>query len=68
MEQRKVHGGERLEALEENIRTLKALLVLQVERAPGMTLTAAIGTGCIGILEVIEAIRGAVPDPLAKPN
>jgi hypothetical protein len=28
----------------------------------------AIGSGRMGIQEVIEAIRGAVPDPLAKPN
>jgi hypothetical protein len=60
------HGEERLEALEENNRALKALLVLQVQRAPGMTLTEAIGSGRIGILEVIQAIRGAVPDPLAE--
>jgi hypothetical protein len=66
VEQRKAHGGERMEALQENIRVLEARLVLQVERAPGMTLRAAIGTGRIGILEVIEAIRGAVPDPLAQ--
>ena len=36
---------------------LKALLVLQVERAPGMSLTEAIGSGHIGVMEVVETIR-----------
>ena len=40
--------------------------VLQVERAPGMSLTEAIGSGHIGVMEVIEAIRSAVHDPLAQ--
>jgi hypothetical protein len=30
-----------------------------------MTLPEAIGDGHIALLEVVEAIRGAVPDPLA---
>ena len=55
-----------LETVEANVRVLKALLVLQVERAPGMSLTEAIGSGHIGVLEVVETIRSAEPDPLAQ--
>jgi hypothetical protein len=66
IEQRAAHGTEQLEAVEENVRAIKALLVLQAERAPGMSLPEAIGSGRIGLLEVVEAIRGAVPDPLAQ--
>ena len=66
MNGRIAHGKEVLEALEANVRVLQALLVLQVERAPGMDLTEAIGSGRVGIMEVIEAIRNAVPDALAQ--
>jgi hypothetical protein len=66
MRQRTAHGEEVLEATEANIRVLQALLVLQVERAPGMTLTEAIGSGQIGVMEVIETIRSAEPDPMAQ--
>jgi hypothetical protein len=61
------HGEERLEAIEAQNRALKALLVLQVRRAPGMSVQEAIGSGRIGLLEVVEAVQGAVPDPLAQP-
>jgi hypothetical protein len=64
MHQRTAHGREKLEAIDETNRALKALLMLNVERAPGMSLTEAIGSGRVGLLEVVEAIR-AVPDPLS---
>jgi hypothetical protein len=57
MGQRIAQGGERLEAIEANVRVLKAVLVLQVERAPGMSLTEAIGSGHIGVMDVVETIR-----------
>lgn len=60
MQQRLAHGQEQVEALGENVAALKALLCLQVARAPGLTLREAIGGGHIGFLEVIEAIRGAM--------
>ena len=41
--QRMAHGEEVLEAVQANVRVLKELLVLQVERAPSMSLTEAIG-------------------------
>lgn len=58
--ERIAHGEERLEAIEAQNRALKALLRLQVRRAPGMTVREAIGSGRISILEVVEALR-AVP-------
>jgi predicted Fe-S protein YdhL (DUF1289 family) len=69
MEQRAAHGEECLEAIEAQSRALKALLRLQVRRAPSMSIREAIGSGHFGLLEVAEAI-GAVPDPLAghKPD
>jgi hypothetical protein len=61
------HGEERLEGVNANVGALKALLVLLVQSAPpGMTLPEAIGSGHIGILDVVEAVRGAMPDPLAE--
>jgi hypothetical protein len=64
MNGRAAHSEERREAVEAQSRALKALLRLQVRRASGMSLREAIGSGHIGLLEVVEAI-GAVPDPLA---
>ena len=64
LEQRGAHHQERLEAVAAEYAAAKALLRLQVRMAPGMSLTEAIDTGRIGLLEVIRAIR-AVPDPLA---
>jgi hypothetical protein len=66
MRHRRAHGEEKLEAMEETSRALRALLVLNVARTPGMDLPEAIGSGRIGLLEVIDAIRGAVPDPVAE--
>ena len=66
LKQRCSHGEERLEAIGQNVRALQALLVLNVERAPGMDLPEAIGSGRIGLLEVVEAILGARPAPLAQ--
>jgi len=60
LEQRTAHGVEKLEAIEANVRAAKALLVLQVEKAPGMTLAEAVGAGRISIKDTIEAIRSAV--------
>lgn len=58
MRQRTAHGEEVLEAIEGNVRALKALLVLLARGAPaGMGLGQAIEDGYIGLLEVIEAIR-----------
>lgn len=57
LRQQLAHRKEKLEGIESNVRVLKALLVLQVDRAPGMSLTEAIGSGRIGILELIEAVR-----------
>jgi hypothetical protein len=65
MDQRIAHGEEKLEAIEGEVAALKALLRLQVRRAPGMSLWEAIGSGQIGLQEVVEAIR-ALPDPLAQ--
>jgi hypothetical protein len=59
MEQRRAHGEEKLEAKLEVIQALRALLVLNIERAPNMLLAEAIGSGDISLLEVVEAIRGA---------
>ena len=67
MDARIVHKKEKLEALEAENRALKALLRLQVRNAPGMTVPEAIGSGRIGLLEVVHAISGAVPDALAGP-
>jgi hypothetical protein len=62
------HGEERLEAVNANVGALKALLVLlvQSDAPPGMLLPEAIGSGYIGIREVVETINGAVPDRLAE--
>jgi hypothetical protein len=68
LDERIAHRKERLEHVTETNRALKALLVLNVQRAPGMSLPEAIGSGHIGLLDVIETIRGAVPDPLARPT
>lgn len=65
MHERIAHRKERKEALEAQNRALKALLRLQVQRAPGMAVREAIG-GHISLLEVVNAIDGAVPDPLAE--
>ena len=62
MDERAAHAEERLEAIEVQNRALKALLRLQVQTAPGMSLREAIGSGHIGLLEVVDAIQG-VPDP-----
>jgi hypothetical protein len=56
MAERIAQGGEVLEAVEANVRVLKALLILQVEEAPGMSLTEAIGSH-IGVMEIVETIR-----------
>jgi predicted Fe-S protein YdhL (DUF1289 family) len=67
IEQRRAHREERLQAIEENVGALKALLVLLVRSAPpGMSLPEAIGSGHIGLMEVVETIRGAVPGPLPE--
>jgi hypothetical protein len=70
MEERIAHGEERLEALQEDNRVLLALLDLveSSDAPPGTTLWEAGQAGYIGVMQVVETIRGAVPDPLAKPN
>jgi hypothetical protein len=65
--QRIAHGEEVLEAVEANVRALKALLVLVVSSAPSgsRTLGEALQAGHISIQDVVDAIPGAEPDPLA---
>jgi hypothetical protein len=65
--QRIAHGEEVLEAVEANVRALKALLVLVVSSAPpgSRTLGETLQAGYISIQDVVDAIRGAEPDPLA---
>lgn len=52
LEQRTAHGEEKLEALEENVRVLRLLFAYQ--------------QGAMSALELVERVRGAVPDPLAQ--
>jgi hypothetical protein len=68
LDERIAHREERLEGITETNRALKALFVLWVrsDAPPGMSLPEAIGSGHIRLLEVVEAILGAVPDPLAE--
>ena len=68
MDERIAHGEEKLEALDENNRVLLALLDLleSSDAPPGTTLWEAGQAGYIGVMEVVETIRGAVPDPLAQ--
>jgi hypothetical protein len=66
MDQRIARGEEKLEAVSENVRAAKALLVLLVRSgAPGdMGIGQALWSGYIGIQDVVEAIRGVVPPEL----
>ena len=68
MDERAAHGEEKLEALKENVRVLFALLdLLESSGAPpGTTLGQVLVAGYVSVLEVVESIRGAVPDPLAE--
>jgi hypothetical protein len=59
------HGEERLEGITENVRALKALLVLVMSNGGG-TVGEALVEGRVTLRDVVEAIRGAVPDPLAE--
>ena len=70
VEQRFAHSEERLEAEQEDLRVLIALRDLLAASAPDMTLGQALESGDIGVIEVVESIRAAVPDPLAgqKPD
>jgi hypothetical protein len=52
MDQRRAHGEERLEAVEENVRILRLILAYK--------------EGEITAMEFVERVRGAVPDPLAQ--
>jgi hypothetical protein len=52
MEQRRAQGHERLEAVSENVRILRLLFAYE--------------QGAITALELVERVRGAVPDPLAE--
>jgi hypothetical protein len=69
LEQRRAHGEERLEAIAENVRILRALvgLIESSGALPGTTLGEALVAGYITVEEVVEAIR-RVPDPLARPT
>jgi hypothetical protein len=51
-DERKAHGEERLEALQEDNRVLRLLLAYR--------------EGAITAREFVEAVRGAVPDPLVQ--
>ena len=67
LNERIAHGEERAEALDETNRILRALVdVLTSSAPPGMTLGEALQGGYIGVLDVVEAIRGGVLDPLAE--
>ncbi len=68
MDGRIAHGEERLEALAEDNRVLLALLDLveSSDAPPGTTLWEAGQAGYIGVMQVVETIRDAVPDPLAQ--
>jgi hypothetical protein len=68
LNERIAHGEERLEALVENVRILRALLDLVASSGapPGTTLGEALQAGYTSMLEVVESIRGAVPEPLAQ--
>ena len=70
MDERAAHGKEKLEAIEATYGALKALLrlLLSSDAPPGTTLWEAGQAGYIDVMQVVETIRGAVPDPLAKPN
>ena len=65
LNQRIAHREERLEAITETNRALKALLVLLVSNGGG-TVGEALVEGRVTLLEVVEAIRGAAADPLAE--
>jgi hypothetical protein len=62
LNERIAHGEERLEGITENVRALKALLVLVMSNGGG-TVGEALVEGRVTLQEVVEAIRGAVPDP-----
>jgi hypothetical protein len=55
------HGTEVLEAIDEDVRVAQALLDLIAASGarPGTTLWQAGALGFIGVMEVVEAIRGA---------
>jgi len=52
MDQRKAQRGEKVEALEENVRILELLVAYKY--------------GAITAMQFVERIGGAVPDPLAQ--
>jgi hypothetical protein len=54
------HGEERLEGITENVRALKALLVLVMSNGGG-TAGEALVEGRVTLRDVVEAIRGARP-------
>lgn len=60
LDQRTAQRAERLEAIRENVRILSALRDLV---PAGMGLGEALITGHVGLLDVVETIRSAVPDP-----
>ena len=64
MDERAAHGEEKLEALRENVRILRAFvgLVESSGAPPGTTLGQALVAGYISVLEVIESIS-TVPEP-----
>jgi predicted Fe-S protein YdhL (DUF1289 family) len=65
LNERIAHGQERLEGITENVRALKALLVLVMSNGGG-TVGEALVEGRVTLRDVVEAIRGAMPDPLAE--
>ena len=65
LNQRIAHGEEGLEGIIDTNRALKAVFVLVVCNGGG-TVGEALVEGRITVRDVVEAIRGAVPDPLAE--
>jgi hypothetical protein len=66
--ERAAHREERLEAIQAQVGALKALLRLLIssDAPPRATLAEALDASHISLVEVVESIRGAVPDPLAE--
>ncbi len=63
MDERAAHGEEKLEALGENVRVLRALLGL-IESSgapPGTTLGQALVAGYVSVVALVESIRSAEP-------
>jgi hypothetical protein len=68
MDERAAHGEEKLEALRENVRVLRAFvgLIESSGAPPGTTLGQALVAGYVSVMQITEAIRGVVIDPLAE--